>query len=144
LVFSYFVLAAFVALMLFAIQIYRDTKPKMDDVVCGPVLEDYAENPVKADKKYGGKTVIISGEVRRINKMDDGNHEIILYARGDHKDFYYVQCDNFLELNKVTRGNTVTIKGRPKFLAQTWYGEGGSMHIEPLPQLTDCQMLPNK
>jgi hypothetical protein len=145
------VVMVFVALMVFPIHVNSDTKPKMDDVISSPVLEDYARDPEKADEKYGGKTVIVSGIVSVIHKHD-GFHSLLLRRSRSYGDpvIYGVICFDFPALDKIRDGDTVTIKGKSKYLSQTWYSGGhaldevGGLQILMLPYLTECQRLPNK
>jgi hypothetical protein len=143
LVFGALVLIVFGAVMLHPFPrqlVFGPDRVPVEEIVQGDALEDYRRDPEKADKKYGGNRVIVSGKVSAMRNHGH-MHEIYFDAPGDRG----VYCFGWLpELDKIRRGDSVRIKGISKYLSDTWYGEGISLRIEPLPQLTECELLPNE
>ncbi len=85
------------------------------DVRLGRLLKDYADNEIRADDLYKGKTVRVTGTVRDVGKILGSPHVTLT-----DKEALWLNCD--LEASSVSRaaglnpGASVTVVGRVKGL----------------------------
>lgn len=76
------------------------------------ILNEYNEDQSKADKKYLGKIILLSGNIKSIETDEKGFHTMVL---GDSTSMSSVRCsmDNAIAINKSTllAGTEVVLKG---------------------------------
>lgn len=77
------------------------------------LLADYEADEPAAEKVYGGRTLIVSGEIMSIDKKSDGTLEILLNSQ--ESSMGSVRCHFSAEkaaaLANVNRKDSITVKG---------------------------------
>lgn len=120
----------------------NDTAPG-EQVVNQLIFEDYEKGPEQADKEYGGKTVIVSGNFEEV-RIGEPGRVIVTYSVPGFLGAYTADCIDSPDLLKLLKGRSVIIKGTSKHLSETWYGEVSALTIVPLPELRDATILPKQ
>ena len=76
------------------------------------LLDEYQTNPAEADKKYLGKIILLSGNIKSLETSEKGFHTIVL---GDSSSMSSVRCsmDNSiaLDVGELPIGAAIVLRG---------------------------------
>lgn len=76
------------------------------------ILDEYTTDQLKADKKYLGKIILLSGKLKSVETDEKGFHTIVL---GDSTSMSSVRCsmDKAIDINKssLLEGKEIVLKG---------------------------------
>lgn len=61
-------------------KLHKVTGRRTAPIYAGDLLREYSQNEVAADKNYQGNLLVVTGQVNRVVKDDDGNAKLIMTA----------------------------------------------------------------
>jgi hypothetical protein len=101
-------------------------------VTAGEIIKDYSDNELRADMKYKGKLIEVTGTVRKIDTELFDGEKYVLLMNTSVWDFMHVSCydidvNDLVELNK---GDEVRVRGD--------LGDGGDLGVT----LRNCRIVP--